>query len=264
MLAQFKKLIHRPYGIILVTGPTGSGKTTTLYATLKHLYTPKKKIITIEDPVEYLLDGISQCQINTDINFTFASGLRSMLRHDPDIIMLGEIRDSESGEIAIRASLTGHFVLSTLHTNTSLGAITRLTDIGLAPYLVFACLQGVLAQRLMMTLCPVCKEAYLPTPNQLSALGIYSLPDNVTVYRPVGCRACNSLGYKGRFPIFELLEVTPSMRSVAARKGDQIGAQGMKEIMSETAFTTLRTSAVNLFMKGRTSLEEVLGITADD
>jgi type II secretory ATPase GspE/PulE/Tfp pilus assembly ATPase PilB-like protein len=261
MRTLYEKLIRRPYGIILVTGPTGSGKSTTLYATLKHIYSPQKKIITIEDPVEYQINEITQIQINPEIEYTFALGLRSILRHDPDIIMLGEIRDLESAEIAMRASLTGHFVFSTLHTNDAPSALTRLLDMGLPAYLVFSTLIAVVAQRLVRVLCPKCKEKHEPDPIFLEALGISSLPPDAQMFRPVGCTYCNNIGYKGRTAIYELLEVTQEMRRLT---GDSINPDNIKRIAHDKGFVSLRDSAIGKLFAGVTSRDEVLSITAQD
>ena len=184
VLKKYKELIKKPYGIILVTGPTGSGKSTTLYGTLKYIYTPKKKIITLEDPVEYQLFGVTQIPVRPEIGFTFGLGLRSILRHDPDVVMLGEIRDLSSAEIAIRASLTGHLVFSTLHTNNSPASVVRLIDMGVQPFLVFSSLNGILAQRLVRRLCPDCKREACLTPDELESLGIKENPESNLIYEP--------------------------------------------------------------------------------
>jgi len=260
MLKQYMQMIGRSYGILLITGPTGSGKTTTLYATLKKIYTPKKKIITLEEPVEYQLDGITQIPIRSEIGFTFAAGLRAVLRHDPDIIMLGEIRDLDSAEIAVRSSLTGHFVFSTLHTNDAPSAIIRLIDMGIPSYLIFASLIGVIAQRLIRKLCPSCKEAYELTPADLETLSIKSDPAGSTVFRPVGCAACGNLGYKGRIGIYELLELTPKMRHLPAQ---QATLAHIQDLAREKGYQTLRESALEKFFAGLTSLEEVLDINLE-
>lgn len=260
MLKQYMRLVGRPYGILLITGPTGSGKTTTLYATLKKIYTPKKKIITLEEPVEYQLDGITQVPIRSEIGLTFAVGLRSVLRHDPDIIMLGEIRDLESAEIAVRSSLTGHFVFSTLHTNDSPSAIIRLIDMGIPAYLIYASLIGVIAQRLLRKLCPKCKEAFELSPEELSALDLSEVPSGATVYRPVGCTACGNLGYKGRIGIYELLEITGKMRHLSAENTTLANLQSLGR---EKGYKTLRESALEKFFAGLTGMEEVLNINLE-
>ncbi|MCL5037092.1 MAG: GspE/PulE family protein [Chloroflexi bacterium] len=255
---RYKKLISLPYGIILVTGPTGSGKTTTLYATLKNIFTSEKKFVTIEDPVEYQLAGITQIQINPEIGFTFAEGLRSILRHDPDIVMLGEIRDLDSAEIAVRASLTGHLLFSTLHTNDSPSAVTRLIDMGLQSYLVFAALIAVLAQRLVRVLCPECKEKIQPTPVELKALGIEKIPEGAEIYGPVGCSSCNNLGYKGRTAIYELMDITPEMKRLPLEK---TSPDALRAIAEKHGFVSLRESVLEKLFQGITSIEEALTST---
>lgn len=259
MISAYKEMIKKPFGILLVTGPTGSGKTSTLYATLKHIYTPKKKIITLEDPVEYQLEGITQVNVNPDIGFTFAAGLRSILRHDPDIIMLGEIRDLETAEIAIRSSLTGHFVFSTLHTNDAPSAIVRLVDMGIPSYLVFSSLIGILAQRLVRLLCPKCKIQVNLNESELSSLGIAGLPQNTNIFGPVGCSYCNNLGYKGRMAIYELVNISPEIKRLPQEK---ISPEIIKDIANKQGFVTLRKSAVEKLYSGLTSIEEVLSITS--
>jgi type IV pilus assembly protein PilB len=261
MLGRYQNIIQKPYGIFLVTGPTGSGKSSTLYATLKHVYSPKKKIITIEDPVEYQLDGVEQIQIHPRIGFTFASGLRAILRHDPDIIMLGEIRDLESAEIAIRSSLTGHYVFSTLHTNDSLSTITRLIDIGIPPFLVMASLVGVMAQRLVRRLCPDCKRMVDLSEEGRAALGLREIPENVIIYEPVGCTSCDDLGYKGRVAIFELLEITQEMKELQDKR---VNPKTIGKIAQANGFTTLKDSAIEKLFSGITSLEETLNIMRYD
>ncbi|MDQ7825261.1 MAG: GspE/PulE family protein [Candidatus Eremiobacteraeota bacterium] len=260
MLDHYKKLIKRPFGLFLVTGPTGSGKSTTLYGTLKHIYTPKKKIITIEDPVEYQLKGITQIQVNSDIDFTFARGLRSILRHDPDIVMLGEIRDLETAEIAIRSSLTGHMVFSTLHTNDAASAVTRLLDMGIASYLIFASLLGVLAQRLVRRLCPKCRKKAELTRDELQAYGVSYIPEEYEVFEPAGCQACGGFGYKGRLAVYEYLEITNAMRRLPA---SDVTPEVIKRLAVDGYFRALRDSALEKFFEGETSIEEVLSVTAE-
>lgn len=260
LIAQYKKLIQKPYGIFLVTGPTGSGKTTTLYATLKETYSPKRHMLTLEDPVEYQLDGITQIQINSEIGYTFAHGLRSVLRHDPDTIMLGEIRDLESAEIAIRSSLTGHFVFSTLHTNDAPSAVSRLVDMGVPSYLIFASLVGVMAQRLVRRLCEDCKKKIDPAGSDLAALGLKRIPEGGKLYGPVGCAGCSNLGYKGRLAIGELLEVSSAMRRLSP---EQVTPGTLRDLAGKNGFTTLRESALKLLHRGITSIEEVMSITEE-
>jgi type IV pilus assembly protein PilB len=261
MLERYQHVIKKPYGIFLVTGPTGSGKSSTLYATLKHIYSPRKKIITIEDPVEYQLEGVEQIQIHPRIGFTFASGLRAILRHDPDVIMLGEIRDLESAEIAIRSSLTGHYVFSTLHTNDSLSTITRLIDIGIPPFLVLASLAGVLAQRLVRRLCPDCKQLTELNDDARIVLGLEETPKNAMIYKPIGCSNCNNLGYRGRIAIFEFLEITPEMKQLQDK---DVNPRKISKLASATGFTTLKESVMEKLFSGITSLEETLNIMMYD
>src|SRR5690606_9717216 len=203
-LRLIRSIIARPHGILLVTGPTGSGKTTTLYACLSEINSPDLNILTVEDPVEYQLEGISQTQVNPKINLSFASGLRSFLRHDPDVIMVGEIRDLETAEIAIQAALTGHLVLSTIHTNDAPGAITRLVDMGVEPFLVASSVIGILAQRLVRTLCPHCKKPYPATDEEIEKLGLRreQLPENPQFWKGEGCPQCLGTGYQGRTGIY--------------------------------------------------------------
>ncbi len=253
ILNQFIDAISRKSGIILVTGPTGSGKTTTLYASLLKLNTEESNIITIEDPVEYQLKGIGQMQVNPKIGLTFASGLRSILRQDPDIIMVGEIRDRETAEIAIHASLTGHLVLSTLHTNDAPGAITRLIDMGIEPFLVASSLICVLAQRLVRTICPYCKEAYTPVDQEIAYLGHVD-----RLYRGRGCDRCSEKGYLGRTGIYELLRITPDIRSMIVEKRD---ARSIKEAAARTGYRSLQDDAFEKVRAGITTIEEVLRVT---
>ncbi len=261
--AWLDKRLARSYGILLVTGPTGSGKSTTLYAALNKINTPEKNIITVEDPIEYSLPGVGQIQVNPKIGLTFASGLRSILRQDPDIIMVGEIRDLETADISIQASLTGHLVLSTLHTNDSIGAITRLIDMGIEPFLVSSSLEGVVAQRLVRLLCDHCKDAYEPSPEvlqQLFADGADGEMAGVEFYRPRGCDHCIGTGYRGRTAIFELLTISDSILERIDRREPeyQLRKQALKEGM-----VPLRKAGINLARQGKTSIEEVLRVTQD-
>jgi type IV pilus assembly protein PilB len=259
--SRYEKVITRPYGIVLLTGPTGSGKTSTLYATLKRIFTLQKKFITLEDPVEYQIEGITQLQVNAEIGFTFGAGLRSILRHDPDVIMLGEIRDLETAEIAIRSSLTGHLVFSTLHTNDAPSAVTRLMDMGVASYLVLSSLNGVMAQRLIRVLCPACKVRIPFGPKEQEMLGLTSLPDGAAIFGPAGCPACGNLGYKGRNAISELLVITPEMRRLSS---SQLTPEILRDLALKDGFTTLRESALSKLFSGITSIEEVLSVTGEE
>ncbi|RKY22618.1 MAG: pilus assembly protein PilB [Planctomycetota bacterium] len=255
-LESFRRLIKRPHGIVLVTGPTGSGKTTTLYSALNELNSVEVKIITTEDPVEYEIEGLIQIPINPDIGVTFASCLRSILRHDPDIILVGEIRDLETAEIAIEASLTGHLVFSTLHTNDAPTAITRLIDLGVEPFLISATLEAVIAQRLVRKICPRCKTPYTPTPEMLMELGLK--PDEVEgrqFYYGKGCEFCNHTGYKGRTAIFETMMMNRELRElVAASKPTEV----IRAKALEYGMHTLREAGIIKIFDGITTIEEVV------
>ena len=261
-LHTFEGLIHRPHGIILVTGPTGSGKTTTLYAGLERINSPDKKIITVEDPVEYQIQGINQIQVNTKVNLTFANGLRSILRQDPDVILVGEIRDRETADISIHASLTGHLVFSTLHTNDSASAITRLIDMEIEPFLVASSLMAVIAQRLLRFLCPSCKEPYEPHDDELRRIGIKrgSLRDG-TLYRATGCEKCFNMGYSGRMAIFEMLVINDDIRNLTLSKVD---SSRIKRMGLEHGMTTLRMDGAEKIIRGLTSVDEVMRVTEDE
>ena len=252
-LKAFDKILNQPYGIILVTGPTGSGKTTTLYATLKELNEIEKNIITVEDPVEYKLDGINQVQVNPKAGLTFASGLRSILRQDPDIIMVGEIRDSETAEIAVRAAITGHLVLSTLHTNDSASSVVRLIDMGIEPYLVSSAVIGVISQRLVKELCPDCKVPYEASYSEKSLLGL-DTNENITLYRPKGCNKCNN-GYKGRRAVHEIMIVNESIRQLI---DDGANIDELRIVAEKQGMISLLKDSVNLALNGQTTVEEVL------
>ena len=254
-------LISRSNGILLVTGPTGSGKTTTLYAALSQINSPDKNIITIEDPVEYQLWGIGQIQVNPKIGLTFANGLRSILRHDPDVILVGEIRDAETAEIAIQAALTGHLVFSTLHTNDAASAATRLVDMEIEPFLVASVVRAIVAQRLIRVICPECKEGYVPDPALLREAAI--APEDLNggkVYRGKGCPVCSETGYRGRTGIYEILLVSETIRQLIMKKADSasIGRQAVEEGMR-----TLRQDGAKKILEGVTTLEEVLRVTQD-
>lgn len=259
-LRQFEHLLQRPHGVILVTGPTGSGKTTTLYAALNSIYTPGKKIITIEDPVEYQLEGINQIPVNPKRGLDFAGGLRAIVRQDPDIIMVGEIRDRDTADIAIRSALTGHLVFSTLHTNDAPGAVTRLLDMGIEPYLLASSLEGVVAQRLVRKICSHCREPHQPDEEMLRRIGHRpGNGDNGAFFRGKGCRNCRQTGYAGRTGIFELLRFTPAVRKATASRATagEIAsvAPGDHQPMREDGY--MRAAA------GITTLEEVLRVTQD-
>jgi general secretion pathway protein E len=261
LLSKIEKLTSLPHGILLVTGPTGSGKSTTLYSAMKRINLPDKKIITIEDPVEYQMDGINQIHVNTQIGLTFASGLRHIVRQDPDVIMIGEIRDLETAEIAIRSALTGHLVFSTLHTNDAPSAITRLVDMGVENYLLASCLIGVLAQRLVRIICSQCKEDYLEDIERLKALGVETNGSSkITVYRGRGCETCGHTGYESRKGIFELMEPDDEIRRmiVANESSNIIASYARKQGMK-----TLREDGLEKVLAGVTTLDEVLRVTQD-
>jgi general secretion pathway protein E/type IV pilus assembly protein PilB len=257
----FSELIRLPHGIILVTGPTGSGKTTTLYSSLLEIQSPEVKIITTEDPVEYQLEGINQIQVHPKIGLTFAASLRSILRHDPDVVLVGEIRDAETAENAIQASLTGHTVFSTLHTNDAAGAFTRIVDMGIEPFLVASTVEGVMAQRLVRRLCPSCKEPYKPKVDDVPKDFPWDKLDGRPLYRPKGCRVCRNLGYSGRFGIYELLVTTENVRQLAH---DRRSSFEIKQAAIKDGMLTLRDDAFRKAMEGTTSLEEVLRATKGD
>jgi general secretion pathway protein E len=257
-LQIWERLIARPNGIVLVTGPTGSGKTTTLYAALSRINTEEKNIITIEDPVEIQLPGVGQIEVNPRIGLSFASGLRSVLRQDPNVVLVGEIRDLETAEIAIQASLTGHLVFSTLHTNDAPGAITRLVDMGVEPFLVASSLVAVLAQRLVRVLCPHCKEPWEPTAEQLAEIGV-ARP--ASVFRPVGCDRCHHTGYRGRLGIFELMLVDDDIRGLITQRVD---AKSIKRKAMEKGMNALRADGARKVLAGVTSVAEVLRATEEE
>ena len=257
---RFERIIKRPNGIFLVTGPTGSGKTTTLYAALKTLNRSDVKIITAEDPVEFNIAGINQCQVRSNIGLTFARILRAMLRQAPNVILVGEIRDRETAEIAVQAALTGHLVFSTLHTNDSPSAVTRLIDMGVKPFLVSAAVQAIMAQRLVRTHCPSCREEYDPSESELRTIGV----DPVTyagtpLYRAKGCSACEHAGYRGRLGIFELLEMNGTIREMTFR---QESTERLRSQARAGGMSTLNEDGVRKVLGGRTSIEELLRVTA--
>lgn len=259
---RFEKAIHMPYGFLLVTGPTGSGKSTTLYATLAEISSDDKNTITLEDPVERRMAGINQVQMNNRAGMTFAAALRSVLRSDPDIVMVGEIRDGETAKIAVEAALTGHMVLSTLHTNDAPGAVTRLNEMGVEPFLVTSSLVGVLAQRLVRRLCPKCKEEYKISKEELLKifpdLPVDEYPeDEFTLYRPKGCITCNNTGYKGREAVFEFLTVTDEMKQLILNRAN---AAEIKELAIKQGMHTLKDEGIYKVMHGKTSIEEILRV----
>ena len=259
----YRDMIRLPHGIVLVTGPTGSGKTTTLYSSLLEIKSPETKIITSEDPVEYQLEGINQIQIHPRIGLTFGNSLRSILRHDPDIVLVGEIRDLETAENAIQASLTGHLVFSTLHTNDAAGAYTRLVDMGVEPFLVASTVEAVVAQRLVRSLCTNCREAYVPSRGELPEDFPFDQLDRFggKLYRKTGCRECRQLGYSGRLGIYELLVTTEKVRKLAH---DRASTWEILRAGTEEGMKTLRHDAWNKALDGRTSVDEVLRVTKAD
>jgi len=259
--ALLSRLVEKPHGLFLTTGPTGSGKTTTLYSVLQSIYTPELKILTIEDPVEYELPGVAQIPVRPGRNFTFATGLRAILRQDPDVVMVGEIRDSETADIAIRAALTGHQVFSTLHTNDSTGAVTRLIDMGVEPFLISSALEGVLAQRLLRRICPACRTEYDVTPairNQIESLGHRKIEGKF--YRGTGCEECRGTGYRGRIGIFELLPVTVEMRELILQKRSNAELKAL----AQKTMMTMHQDALQKAGAGITTLEEILRVSSGD
>ncbi len=258
-LTGIEHLISQPYGIILVTGPTGSGKTTTLYAALNTIRTDTIKILTIEDPIEYYLDGIQQVQVKPHIGLTFASGLRSFLRHDPDVILVGEIRDLETAEVAINASLTGHLVFSTLHTNDAATSTTRLLDMGVEPFLVSSAVSGVLGQRLVRRICKGCREEYTPDPGDVPS--DFTVEPGMKLYRGAGCRDCRNTGYRGRMGIFELLTVTDELREMIVKRRS---ATEILVVAREQGLKIMREDGWAKVLKGMTTVEEVVRVTKID
>ncbi len=260
MLEKYGKLIIRPHGIILVTGPTGSGKTTTLYASLDKINTTEKNIITIEDPVEYKLPGVRQIQVDTKVDLTFANGLRSILRQDPNIIMVGEIRDLETAQIAIQAALTGHLVFSTLHTNDAPGAITRMIDMGVEPFLVSSSVIGILAQRLVRKICEGCKEKHIPTKEELKDIGLRP-DDKIAFYKGKGCPRCMNTGYKGRVSIYELMLSDDNIRNAIVAKSQ---ADEIRKFARSAGMTALMEDGIEKVKAGVTTVEEVLRVTREE
>ena len=255
-LKILRRLIYRPYGIMLVTGPTGSGKSTTLYASLQEINDRSRNILTVEDPIEYNLPGIGQTQVNTKVDMTFARGLRAILRQDPDVVMIGEIRDLETAEIAVQASLTGHLVLSTLHTNTAVGAITRLMDMGIEPFLISSSLVGIVAQRLVRVLCKDCCEPYTPSEEHCEFL--QQDPANPpTIHRAKGCEHCNQLGYRGRIGIYEVVEVNDEISSLIHKRAGELDLEHEARLHGPS----IHGDGVQKILDGVTTVEEVLRVT---
>lgn len=256
-LEKLQHLLRQPHGILLVTGPTGSGKTTTLYAALAGMDSHTTNIMTVEDPIEYDLDGVGQTQINSRIEMTFARALRAILRQDPDVIMIGEIRDKETAQIAVQASLTGHLVLATLHTNDAPSAITRLVDMGIEPFLLASSTIGVLAQRLARKLCRSCRQPYESDEGEMAIIGA---PRPVTLYRATGCPECNHTGYQGRSGLYELLMVDDEVRALIHQGGDE---QQIRDSAIANGMTMLRADGIEQVLAGETTLEEVLRVTRE-
>ncbi|CAA6810040.1 MAG: General secretion pathway protein E [uncultured Thiotrichaceae bacterium] len=261
---RLKVLIQKPHGIVLVTGPTGSGKTTTLYAALSNLNDARRNILTVEDPIEYYIDGIGQTQVNNKVDMTFARGLRAILRQDPDVVMVGEIRDLETADIAVQSSLTGHLVFSTLHTNTAIGAVTRMQDMGVEPYLLASSLLGVVAQRLVRTLCPECRNPVEATEGEFELLQANSTQLDFSrkpvIYHPVGCKQCNHNGFIGRTGIYELVELNNEIRQMIHESASEIE---MERVVRKT-MPSMRDDGIRLVLEGKTSLDEVLRVTRED
>jgi general secretion pathway protein E len=252
-LSSIQQMLKKPHGILLVTGPTGSGKTTTLYAALSRLNSNYRNIMTVEDPVEYNIEGINQTQVNAKAEMTFSKGLRAILRQDPDVVMIGEIRDIETAEIAVQASLTGHLVLSTLHTNTAIGAISRLRDMGVEPFLLSSSLLGVMAQRLVRKICQECKESLVADEKECEVLGV----DSTMIYHAEGCNKCSFTGYKGRIGVYELVEIDDVLRKMIHSDASELE---MAE-HSHKKVTSIQKSGIQLVLDGKTSLEELLRVT---
>jgi type IV pilus assembly protein PilB len=250
-------MLRQPYGLVLVTGPTGSGKTTTLYSALDLIRSPEKNVVTVEDPVEYQLDMINQIQVHEAIGMTFARALRSILRQDPDIIMVGEIRDEETARVAVQAALTGHLVLATLHTNDAPGAVARLLDMGIEPYLLSSAINGVIAQRLARTVCPSCAAKYIPAENVLADAGLADKPGH-PFRKGAGCKECHNSGCKGRAGIYAVMEVTPELRRMIHRAAP---THELRDALHRQGVLTLREEGVLLALDGKACLEEVLAVT---
>ncbi|RPH06583.1 MAG: pilus assembly protein PilB [bacterium TMED46] len=260
-LNTFKKVINQPYGMVVVSGPTGSGKSTSLYAALKEIKSEKTNITTVEDPVEYQLDGVNQVQVFEDIGLTFGSTLRSILRQDPDVLLIGEIRDGETADIAVKFALTGHLVFSTVHANDAPGTITRLLDIGIAPFLVGSCLNLVMAQRLVRRLCNNCKEEYVPSKQELGLVGLDPSSVPKALYKAKGCAECRNTGYKGRLAIFEMIPMARELRKLVF---DNANEDEIRQAALDNEMVTLREAGLERVLDGTTSIEEVLRSTVED
>ena len=260
-LGTFKKVINQPYGMVVVSGPTGSGKSTSLYAALKEIKSERTNITTVEDPVEYQLDGVNQVQVFEDIGLTFGSTLRSILRQDPDILLIGEIRDGETADIAVKFALTGHLVFSTVHANDAPGTITRLLDIGIAPFLVGSCLNLVMAQRLVRRLCSNCKEEYTPNKEELAIVGLDEKKIKAPLYQGKGCAECRNTGYKGRLAIFEMIPMARDLRKLVY---DNANEDEIRQTALENGMTTLRDAGLSRVLDGTTSIEEIMRSTVED
>jgi type II secretory ATPase GspE/PulE/Tfp pilus assembly ATPase PilB-like protein len=253
---------EKPHGMVLVCGPTGCGKTTTLYSVLKYVDAPGKNLVTVEDPVEYELKGINQVSINEGIGLTFSGCLRSILRQDPDVIMVGEIRDFETVDIAIKSALTGHMVLSTLHTNTASGSIVRLVNMGVEPFLIAASVELIAAQRLIRKLCPECKEAYTPPKEVAEKYGLFDKSEKTPkIYKPKGCQRCVNTGYSGRIGIIECMEVTSAIKELLFKRAQDVE---IKKAAREEGMITLRENGIRNVLEGLTSLEEIIRATTED
>ncbi|MFI3120729.1 MAG: ATPase, T2SS/T4P/T4SS family, partial [Methylococcaceae bacterium] len=261
-LQQFIEVLSQPHGIILITGPTGSGKSTTMYAGLKQRNTSERKIITVEDPVEYQMEGDNQIQAKPQIGLTFDSTLRSIVRQDPDVIMIGEMRDLETARIAVQSALTGHLVLSTLHTNDAAGGVTRLLDMGLEEYLLTSTVNGILAQRLVRKLCPECKQSYTPPADIIDGMKLrrFAPTGDIVLYKPVGCPACGGLGYRGRLAIIEFLQMTDPLRKLIMAH-EEAGA--IQKLAIEEGMSTMYENGLVKALQGITTLEEVLRVTSE-
>ncbi len=259
-LKRFLNVLHLPHGIILVTGPTGSGKTTTLYTALQTINTPERKILTVEDPVEYQLEGVNQIQVKPQINLTFANALRSIVRQDPDVIMIGEMRDLETAGIAVQSALTGHLVLSTLHTNDAAGSITRLLDMGVEDYLLTSTINGILAQRLVRLLCTHCRQPYLALPELVEEMRLHRFADtrDITLYKPVGCEQCGGTGYRGRAAIMEFLVMSDPLRRLVLKHAD---AGDLQTTAQNEGMDTMYEDGLRKAVAGLTTIEEVLRVT---